>query len=259
VASLLDHVNAENPDVRLAVVAALSWMPEDPRVVTVMIAALRDEDSDVRQTAAGALGYSEAEHAIPPLISALQDTQPEVAAGAIWALRMLKAQQAVAPLAKIFEDAEHPLREDAVRALARLGGEAWPRLIRYLREGDVATRRMIVDGVGWVRRDSGGADLLLLALKDEDVQVRRRAAQRLHRSEVPQAVAPLIEALQDDDPDVAAAAARALVKQEASQALPALRRAAAEDRRKIGDGRVVADEAREAVARIEQAGGRTAA
>jgi len=59
-------------------------------------------------------------------------------------------------------------------------------------------------------KDPAAVPPLIEALRDEDSNVRRQAAETLGEIKDPAAVPPLIEALRDKDSDVRAAATRAL-------------------------------------------------
>lgn len=103
----------------------------------------------------------------------------------------------------------HTDAQQGILALAGLGPDAVPELIRALRDTDPAVRRTAAVAL-WHLRDRRSTDPLVTALKDEHWLVRLRAAEALGRLGDPRAVGPLIAALADEHHDVREVAASAL-------------------------------------------------
>jgi len=252
-ASLIAHLDDDDPLVRQAAVAGLAHSPRNARVVQALIAALHDEDSEVRQSAAWTLGRSASQRAVRPLLPLLQDTDVAVVKAAVYALGWLEAIPAIDPLFEMLGDPAHPLREEAARALSRIGGQACDLLEKQLTTGDRDTRRTVLSGIAWIEDKARAIDLYITGLKDEDAGVRQLAAQRLGWYEEDRVIEPLIAALRDEVPDVVATAARSLNWLKAAPALPALKAVVAHDTQQTEDGTPVADVARRAIATIEGA------
>ncbi len=149
------------------------------RDVEGLISALNyRRDHDVRIEAAIALGEIRDERAVEPLIEALKADWILVAKAA-WALGEIGDVRAVEPLIPALEgELSTEATLPAKGALIKIGGAAVTGLIQ--------------------------------ALKNEDSNVRERAAEVLGEIGDKRAVEPLAEALQDWDPAVSGAAAEAL-------------------------------------------------
>jgi HEAT repeat protein len=186
------------------------------RIAWELLEALKgDTDAKVRAAAADAL-YSffyEEEDVLPGLIAALKDNEAEVRTAAAGALRFPKAKDAVKPLLGLLKDDENALvREVAASALGDIAsdaGEVVPALAKALRGKESAVR----DAAAWSLSAFGepGSASLKDALKDDSAEVRRSAARALGSIDVgAKGVPDLIAALKDKDASVRAAAAGAL-------------------------------------------------
>ena len=89
----------------------------DRRAVGPLIAALTDDDKDVRAIAARALGALDDRHAVPPLLHALHDAHPDVRCAAAQALWRLGDRMAIHGLADALHDPEPLVRYFAACAL----------------------------------------------------------------------------------------------------------------------------------------------
>jgi HEAT repeat protein len=252
-AGLIAHLDDTDPLVRQAAVAGLAQRPRNARVVQALIAALRDEDSEVRRSAAWMLGRSRSQRAVRPLLPLLQDPDVAVVKAAVYALGWLEAVPAIDPLFEMLGDPAHPLREEAARALSRIGGQACDLLEKQLTTGDRDTRQTVLSGIAWIRDEARAIDFYITGLQDEDAGVRRLAAQRLGWRQENRAIPALLAALRDGSPDVVAVAVSALGYLKAAPALPALKAVVARDTRQTEDGTPVADVARRAISTIEGA------
>jgi HEAT repeat protein/beta-lactamase regulating signal transducer with metallopeptidase domain len=90
------------------------------RHTDTFIALLRDETSDVRESAAMALGMSRDTRAIPALTAALKDAQVDVRERAASALGSIGDPAAIDALTAALKDASPDVREEAATALARI-------------------------------------------------------------------------------------------------------------------------------------------
>ncbi len=87
--TLTGGIGESNANKRKQVLSALVVAAPNPRAVALASSLLKDNEVDVRQAAASALGSMKARTAIPKLIGALDDDAPEVsftAARALWEL-----------------------------------------------------------------------------------------------------------------------------------------------------------------------------
>jgi HEAT repeat protein len=121
--------------------------------------------------------------------------------------------------------------EKAQQALIRLGAKAAPYLIEGLKTEDRIARRTLASILGELReRGEVSDDLLVNALRNDSVQVRRGAAQALGESSFEESeqkasdlvVAALGASLKDPDLETQVSAARALGQPGLKSAVPAL-------------------------------------
>ena len=256
------------------------------RALQPLIVALKGKHAKAREYAATVLRQIEDPRAVEPLISALQkDRSAEVREAAAAALGAIKDPRPVGPLIAALENPfEHvEVRVEAAKALGKIGDlRAVEPLIATLKHNDWRLRRaaltvaemirdlhvlrpLLVDALQdqqWrVRATAAGAatalgklddpaapNLLLIALHDEQPNVRACAIRSLAELKDPRAVAPLIAALgQDKNSYVRWHAAEALGKLEDPRAIDPLT-AALKDRDEL-----VRNTARRALEKISKA------
>ena len=236
--ALLEH---GNPELRMC--AAKALVDVGPLAVPSLTTALGDETAGVRERAAYALGAigAEAKSAVPALAEALKDGQARVRRRAADALRAVADGSAPAAVEPEWgEEPPDPFAENDDRARAREGKEpgtaqpsrqppaevadAVPALIDALKDEDAQVRWRAAEALGAIRQASVPA--LMTALKDEQAEVRWRAADALGMmgSAAKDAVPSLVEALHDESWLVRERAAHALgeIGPEAEAAVPAL-------------------------------------
>jgi HEAT repeat protein len=102
---------------------------KDSAAVESLITAMKDEDLIVRRNAATALGQIRDGGAVAPLITALNDENPIVRRVAATALGNIKDAGAVAPLIDALKDKDAIVRANAVAALGEIGKSAVEALI----------------------------------------------------------------------------------------------------------------------------------
>jgi len=175
--------------------------------VSVLISALKDKNSNVREKAASALGKIGDERAVEPLIQALKDEDSDVRGRAADALGNIGDGRAVEPLIHALKDEHGNVRNNAADALGNIGDKrAVEPLIQALKDDK--------NGI-WALGEIGDAravEPLIQALKDEDWYVRSTAAKALGKIGDERAVEPLTNALEDEDRCVQKAAREALEK-----------------------------------------------
>jgi hypothetical protein len=154
--------------------------------VDANIKALKDKDSSVRVKAAESLGKIADARAVDSLIETLNDENSDVRKQAAWALGEIDDPRAVDPLSYTsVKDADYYVREEAKSVLQK-------------------------NTVGGNKVDSRSVNPIIGALKDENQDVRIRAAEALGQIKKATAVDSLIEALNDENSDVRKQAAWAL-------------------------------------------------
>lgn len=187
------------------------------REIEKHIKALKDDDWEVRERAAEALGMigPDAREAVPALIKTLDaiklsDYDPDVVA-AVKALGKIGGQSALATLIKVlnYHDVSSEAAEGlgiigdpkavsgllktaktdkgfarytAVEALIKIGEPAIPALIEVLKVGDWDLRGRTAEALGEIG-DKTAIPALTEALKDKDKSVRDAAAEALKKLE----------------------------------------------------------------------------
>ncbi|MEN8195702.1 MAG: HEAT repeat domain-containing protein [Pseudomonadota bacterium] len=127
IAKLAEFLTARDAETRADAVLALGQLgPEAAEAVSAIEIALADESSDIRHSAAWALGNMGEEQgarAVPPLATVLEtDTDADVRAQAAWALGQmgLAAEPAAGALLAALEDPEDMVQLEAYEALKKI-------------------------------------------------------------------------------------------------------------------------------------------
>ncbi|MFA5579712.1 MAG: HEAT repeat domain-containing protein [Methanothrix sp.] len=190
----------------------------DARDVYSIIVALTDRDSNVRLRAAQALGEIGNAEAVDPLIDALGDDEWQVRRKAAWALGEIGDLRAIEPLSYLsVKDLDSDVRNEAKDALKKsvFGDTGDARdvdsITVALKDEDSNVRLRAAQALGEMG-NAEAVDPLIGALKDDEWQVRRKAAWALGEIGDTRAVNPIIEALKDSDGDVRNEAKTALEK-----------------------------------------------
>ncbi len=168
--------------------------------IEVVTRAINDPNSLMRREAceaAGRLGEKAPPQVIGELLKALQGNNRQIKVSACEALGDIRAREAVEPLSKILRNRRMPLelRRSTAKALGRIGD---PRC---------------------------EDDLIVVALKDRDNEIRTIAYESLSKIGTPKSIEVLIKASNNKDPDTRSYAIRALKNIAPSQAMPVLRKA----------------------------------
>ena len=188
-APYIENLGSTNENVRNA---AFTIVEEcGAAAVPALIEALKDDDADVRSSAADVLGNigAEAKAAVPALIEALKDDDADVRSSTAYALGNIgaEAKAAVPALVEALEDDDADVRSGAAYALGNIGAEAKaavPALVEALKDDDADVRSSTAYALGKIgyALDKIGADTkavasaLIEALKDDDADVRSSAA-----------------------------------------------------------------------------------
>jgi len=158
-------------------------------VLPILAKALHDGDEHVRWKAAAAL-KDRGEAALPVLIEALKGENIQAKWCAAWTLGEIKSAKAVEALANALGDADKDVRWKSAVALAQIGPASLAALEDVLKSGTLEARRCAAWVVGEIlSRQGQGPEyaeskakvepLLSIALKDEDDEVRGKAASAL--------------------------------------------------------------------------------
>jgi HEAT repeat protein len=217
--------------------------------VPALLEALKDGNWRARKAAAEALGKIGDRQALPALLEALKDDEWRVRRAAAYALEKIGDSRAIPALTEALKDDSREVRQAAAYALKKIGdSRAIPALTEALKDDSREVRQAAAYALEKIG-DSQTVPALLEALKDEDRSVRQAAVWALREIGDPQAVPALIQALKDEDRDVREASVRALGTIGDRRTIPALmealkeggwvHRAAAEALSKIIDWQAV--------------------
>lgn len=191
---------------------------QDEKSVEALIKDLRDENKNIRSSAAETLSWTGDESAVEPLIEALDDEESDVRMHAATALEEIGDERAIDRLAQALNDKDEDLRVREASAFA-LGSIYTPGmtgnknvvepLIEALSDenADIRIRAAIV--LGQIE-DKKAVDSLIQALNDENWEVRMHAAYALGRIGDEKAVKSLIQTLNDENTEVRKNAAHAM-------------------------------------------------
>lgn len=238
------------------VLAAMRGDVKDTTVVRALMQRLKDEDAEVRQAAAHALGRIENPMAIPALVEALSDPDRDVQEAALDALssfdrgipaapirRMLTAddpemrqraihilaetgdRESAAAIARLVSDPDAEVRQQAIWGLYELGdASSVPAIAAGLGDEDPEVRQMAIEAMCELGGDIPAATLTRL-LQDQVDDVRQMAIHYVAERRVVAAVPQVIRMLNDPAPDVREQAAEALAELRTAESRAALRQA----------------------------------
>jgi HEAT repeat protein len=226
--SLIAALADDEQDVRQNSANALGHFGEP--ALGPLIEALGDGDEEVRTWALCALGYMRDPRAVPHLLQAMVGDSAEAARQAARSLRMCGAR-AVEPLVDLLFDHFDPeTRWNAAMALSGLGEPGITALVTAAGSDESATRMCAVAGLGEAANrfyflelpDPRLAGSLHDALYDIDPAVRSIAAISLGRSGDAHAVDALAAMVRSDEPEARAIALEQLGRIEDPAAVDAL-------------------------------------
>ena len=195
--------------------AASIGRESDPAAMEIaagtLVVALKDPDSNVRRSAARALGALGDLRTVEPLLRALESRGIRARSGAALALGELGDIRAVEPLLTALEDSHSEVRDSALNALRALGDiRAVEPLLGALEGRGIYARSGAALALGELA-DTRAVEPLLRALEDSHSEVRSSAAWALGALGDIRAVEPLLRARQDSESEVRDAAIHALI------------------------------------------------
>jgi HEAT repeat protein len=180
------------------------------QVTMLLVSALKDQDKNVKSSAARAL-VDVGQSTVDPILAALRDNDEYVRSSVAFALsyRLKDDERITLSLIDALRDSKSSVRQSAVRALGtRRDLRAVKPLIEAL--GNRPEERWwIINALGELG-DTRAIDALTASLRDPSASVRSKAAEALGKLGDSQAVEPLVASLQDSDYDVRGNAAKAL-------------------------------------------------
>jgi HEAT repeat protein len=233
--TLIKALESNDEEIRIHAVYGLFFHVgiQDEIVVTALVKALKDENAEVRQTAASSLSIAaiKADIAIPSLIESLEDENSKVRSAAAYALRNSGTQADIVlpALIEVLKDSNADVRSSAAAAIAQISADtkiAIPALIEALKDNNAAVRSYAAYALSRDTDYKVALPALVEALKDEYAHVRSNAAVAIRGIGVEDetAISPLIDLLKDKNPSVRSSAAYALglFSTEFDTVLPAL-------------------------------------
>lgn len=200
--ALLAALRQESSEIRLKAVQSLGFRGQVEAVAPLLaLLAKPDPSRHVRAAIAIALGRIGDRRALQPLIGCLQaDRRPEVRADCAVGLGLLEAAEAVEPLLNALERDEAPLvRRRAVDALGAFGA---PRAVEALialldaEDGLAALRGPAIRALGNSGAETALAPLLRLLERPRDAREHAQTVEALGRLGRPAAQAPLAALLE---------------------------------------------------------------
>ncbi|MBI4395563.1 MAG: HEAT repeat domain-containing protein, partial [Elusimicrobia bacterium] len=154
VPALLDALKITRPDVRKGAAKAIAGMDEPLRKAALasLLEVFKSEDEYARGEATMAL-VEIGEPAVSAVLACLKEENPRLRERAIALLGEIvpKSRESVLPLLAAFKDPARIVRLKAAVVLGRMGDwnpEILPVLLPYLRSGDLAVRRGVIEAIG---------------------------------------------------------------------------------------------------------------
>ncbi len=151
-------------------------------LVARLTASLKDQDPEIRHSAAEALGKVGQPGGSAALLEALGDPDHRVRAASVWAIGRVAAGEVQVGIrvAGLLDDSSEEVKQVAAQTLGDF--QSTPvlveRLIASLQSADVSTRRAAVSALASIEA-SAAYPALVAVLHDEDVAVRQGAVSAL--------------------------------------------------------------------------------
>jgi HEAT repeat protein len=219
---LIRELDAKEAEVRMNAAIDLGKM-KDPRVVSPLIAALRDKDKYVPVRAEESL-VALGPVAVEPLIAALRKRDEPNRPAVARIIGKVMDVRGIEPLTEAMDDSNPALAKEARDALLKILPAALKDsradvrlkaakilqdvpdpiavdpLIGALRDKDINVRRRAGIALGKIGQPA--VKSLVGLLKDPDPEMRRVAVEQLGKTRHPEALEPLLTAVRDPDPNV---------------------------------------------------------
>jgi HEAT repeat protein len=195
---LNDGLAEKSADKRAKAVIALGLLRGDSKARRQALAALKDENSNVRAAAAAALGSMRAAGARQPLEEALDDSEPAVVLAAANSLVQLK------------DDAGFDVYYNVLTGEQKTTPGLFHKQLAILHDKKRLAQIGLDEGIGFVPFAGIPYGVLKMVLKDDSSGVRAAAARKLESDPDPRSAGALVDALNDKSWVVRAAAVEAL-------------------------------------------------
>ncbi len=203
---LIVALSDENTELRQCAAMALGELGSS-RAVPALTRALRDRDRAVQWFAATSLAKL-GEPATKALLTELQSGDEDAAVGAAIALGRMREPRAVGPLLELLSSPDLYVREQAVEALVAIGKPSVEPLVKVLGSDNAVAKKSAVVALGRLSDAEAAASLVKL-LGGRDLVARHYAMVAL-RGMGPGAFDVLEEALSSRNPSVQKAACEIL-------------------------------------------------
>jgi HEAT repeat protein len=204
--SQINDLAAKESDVRLSAASALGGIGSEKAVEPLISALSSDKKRSVRSSAASALGEIGSEKALDPLISALSsDNNSDVRGRAASVLGEIGSEKGVEPLiSALSPDEDSVVRSRAASALGRIGSEKAldPLITALSSDNNSDVRGHAASALGGIGSEKALDPLITALSSDKKRSVRSRAASALGGIGSEKAVDPLITALSPDEDSV---------------------------------------------------------
>lgn len=176
-----------DPRVRATAIGALvSTRVQIPAAVSRVEAALKDPSAIVRIAAAQLIPHlgEQARPLAPALINALGDSDAAMQLAVVQALPSVgqSAEPAIRPLLQLLPKADNETRARVLAVFAGIGSqakEALPEIQNCLKDSDPAVRAAAFSAVAKIEEPAARLPILLAALDDPALPVRKAAAQEI--------------------------------------------------------------------------------
>lgn len=224
VRALMARLRDENAEVRQAAADALGRIG-DPLAIPALVASLDDPEADVRSAALDALSQFERGVPAAPIRTLLTFGDPEVRARAASMLGQMRDRESVAAIGRLVRDSDADVRREAIHALAEIRDPAGvPPVLAALTDVDADVRSHAVEAMNELGGSIPDATLTRL-LQDRSAEVRREAVMHVSERQVVSMAPQLIRMLDDVSPDVREESAETLTELRTTESHAALRRA----------------------------------
>ncbi|MEP6895305.1 MAG: HEAT repeat domain-containing protein, partial [Chloroflexota bacterium] len=200
------------------VAAEILGKMQNAAAIPALTLQVRDLDAGVRAAVIRALGDLHAASALDLILSRFDDPDPNVRRHAILALTQVEPQispDLLTKLNKLLSDESSTVRVQSAVALGKLGyaDNVIPSLMKWLASEDQPTRIAALETIEYVGayfKPAFESGLLLAALQDISVAVRRAACHAFIDLSAPESIKALVACLYDADEAVRKSAAEVL-------------------------------------------------
>ncbi|MEG4013670.1 MULTISPECIES: HEAT repeat domain-containing protein, partial [unclassified Microcoleus] len=218
---LLKLVEDSDSDVRRSAAYALGKIGGE-KAIPELLKLLEHSDSDVRRMVADALGKIRDVQAIPGLLKLLEHSDSDVSIIAAETLGKVRDKKAIPGLLKLLEHSDYYVSIIAAETLGKIGDvQAIPGLLKLVEASDSSVRSSAAGALGKIG-DVQAIPGLLKLVEDSNSYVRSSAAGALGKIGDVQAIPGLLKLVEHSDSSVRSSAADALGQIGDIQAIPGL-------------------------------------